>query len=256
MSVRSIDRPGGASPPWLGEQEQIALYLMERPTRLIPIEDLSTSRILVGGMGILAGVAFVESSTAQQTITYIDGSASGAAQANNASLAAGAAGTLNWVTGFEINGGGATAGAAISATLTGIAGGTLTYMFEVPTGVGVQLSPIVVNFGFPGHPAAALASAITINVPSFGAGNTAASATIHGYTASSGVAAGVVTTSGFAAFELLDGLDANGELLQPITLGAGATSQLQMGRDGPLFRRGLFLNRIAGTIEGSVWVKV
>lgn len=252
----SIREPGGASSPALEALEEQAVYLMQRPTLSIPIEDLAASRVICGGLGILCGYAFTESSTAQQTITYIDATSSGAAQANNSSLAAGGAGTLNWVTGFEIEGGGATAGAAVTATLTGVAGGTLNYMFEVPTGVGVQLSPIHVVFPFPGIPAAALNSAITINVPSFGAGNTAASSAIHGYTASSGQAGGVVTTSGLTAFELLDGLDANGEQIVPITLGAGGSALLQIGKDGPVFTRGLFLNRIAGTIEGSIWVKL
>ena len=229
---------------------------MQRPSIVIPIAARTTSGVLFQGTGILAGYSLREALSPASTVTYIAGSASGANSANNAALAAGGAGTLNWVTGFEINGGGATAGAAISATLTGAAGGTLTYMFEVPTGAAVQLTPIIVEFMPPGIPAAALNSAITINVPAFGAGNTAASATIHGYTASSGAAGGVVTPNQTLVFDLLDGLDANGELIAPFAFPSGGFDRLQIGEHGPLIRRGIFLNMTAGTIKGALWLKI
>lgn len=252
----SINQPGGASSPVLDAQDQAALFLMQRPTRLITIPDQAASTLIVGGAGILIGYVLTESGLAVPSSTYLGGSSQGAAQANNAALAAGGAGTQDWVTGFEVTGNGATAAGGILVTLTGVAGGTLNYIVEVPAIAGAGQVSLVVNFGHPGLPAAAFASAITLNVPSFGAGNLNAAASIHGYRTAPGGVAGVA--SGYVAtYELLDGTDAQGELIVAGNLGAGASSiPLGVDNDGPMFRRGLFLAIATGTVEGSVWVKI
>jgi hypothetical protein len=90
-------------------------------------------------------------------------------------------GTTFWFcSGFEITGGGATAGGVVSATLAGLLGGTLTYSFPVPTGVTVAAAPLVVEFA-PALAAATASSDIVLTLPGLGAGNTGASIAIHGY---------------------------------------------------------------------------
>lgn len=59
-----------------------------------------------------------------------------------------------------------------------------------------------------------------------------------------------------AVWDILDGVDSGGEELFPVGLAAGAVTLMNMGKDGPMFRRGLFLYRTSGTIIGAVWVKL
>lgn len=105
-------------------------------------------------------------------------SSANAAAANNQTLAA-AVGRTTYITGFSVSGAGATAGSVIAVTITG-PGVTLTYYVTVPAGAGVGVAPLVVDFSRP-IPASAQNTAIVVNVPSFGAGNTQAAATARGF---------------------------------------------------------------------------
>lgn len=100
-----------------------------------------------------------------------------AAAATTASIPA-VAGKTSYITGFEISGGGATAGSIIDVTVTGPTT-TLHYEVAVPAGVANQVS-FQVELGR-AIAASAVNTAITVNVPSFGAGNTAAAVVAHGY---------------------------------------------------------------------------
>jgi hypothetical protein len=111
----------------------------------------------------------------------VTGSAANAAAANNVSLPA-VAGKTNWLTGFEVTGAGATAASVITVTITGTITGTLNYQLPIPAGAAVGVTPLVVEFPVP-IPASGVNTAIALNVPSFGAGNTNAAAVIHGYVA-------------------------------------------------------------------------
>lgn len=86
----------------------------------------------------------------------------------------------NYVTGFELTAAGSTAGLAVTATLAGVLGGTLSFAFTFPIGVLVPAQPLFVEFPEP-IPASAINTAITLTLPAGGTGNTAASATIHGF---------------------------------------------------------------------------
>lgn len=110
--------------------------------------------------------------------TFKVATSTGAAQANSPVLPA-ATGKTTYCSGFTVTGGGATAASAVTCTLSD---GTVTYnfMLEIPAGAGVQLNPLVVAFPAP-IPASATNTAWTLTVPSFGSGNTAASANIWGY---------------------------------------------------------------------------
>lgn len=110
--------------------------------------------------------------------TRVAASATVAAAANNQTLA-GAAGKLTYLEGFVVSGGGATAASNIEVTVTGLAT-TLRFTMTIPAGATAAVAPIVVMFPTP-IPASAVNTAIVVNVPSFGAGNTAASAAAWGF---------------------------------------------------------------------------
>lgn len=101
-----------------------------------------------------------------------------AAAANNQTLA-NAAGKRTYITGFSIGGLGATAASVIAITITGLTN-TLTFRYSVPAGATVIATPLTVIFNRP-IPASADNTAIVVNVPSFGAGNTAADAWATGF---------------------------------------------------------------------------
>ncbi|NBU34690.1 hypothetical protein EBZ38_13345 [bacterium] len=92
-----------------------------------------------------------------------------------------AAGKTAWVTGLMIFPAGATAGAIVNATLTGLVGGTITIPVGAPTGAAVAGYPIVLEFPAP-VPATAIAQAVSLSMPSLGAGNTNAAVTLLGFT--------------------------------------------------------------------------
>jgi len=110
--------------------------------------------------------------------TPVANSATAAATAIAPVLAA-QAGKTNYIAGFEITGGGATAASVITATITGTAT-TLSYAIPIPAGVTLGINPVIVKF-MPPIPASAINTAITLNVPSFGAGNTIEAGVIHGF---------------------------------------------------------------------------
>lgn len=123
------------------------------------------------------------------TIVYAAGQAGGAAQSNAASLAA-VSGKTNYITGFDVTGGGATAASVIEISVTGLssaAGSTLKYEVPILAGVtgpafGGASAPYIYSVRFPVPlPASATNTAITVTCPSFGAGNTNASVCVYGY---------------------------------------------------------------------------
>ncbi len=113
-----------------------------------------------------------------ETIAVISASATGAAAALAPTLTTDG---MNFLacTGFEITGAGATAASLVTATLTGCLGGTRSYVIAVPAGVSAGITPLVVKFD-PPLPSATNGTSIVLNVPSLGAGNTAAAANIQG----------------------------------------------------------------------------
>lgn len=90
------------------------------------------------------------------------------------------AGKTNWITGFDITGAGATAGLAVTAVLTGLAGGTLNYIVVAATGVTLANETVVVLFD-PPLPSSAQNTPVRIQVPALGLGNTASAANIRGF---------------------------------------------------------------------------
>lgn len=111
--------------------------------------------------------------------TPVIAGATGVAGAIAATLAAVSAKT-NYLAGFEITGSGATAASVITVTVTGLLGGTRSYKITVPAGVTAAVAPLIVAFD-PPLPGSAVNTAIAVNVPSFGAGNTDAAVVAHGF---------------------------------------------------------------------------
>lgn len=102
-----------------------------------------------------------------------------AAAAATVTLAA-TANKTNFLAGFDVTGAGATAASVITITVGGLKAGTLTYEITVPAGATTAIQPLQVRFPYP-LPASAQNTAITLTVPSFGAGNTNAAACLYGF---------------------------------------------------------------------------
>lgn len=106
------------------------------------------------------------------------GASSGGAGAANATLTI-PSGKMGYLDGFDLDGCGATAGSAISVTVTGLLGGTLTFTVGIPAGATV---PYHQSFRFnPPLRAAAVNTNIVVNVPSYGSGNTASTTNAYGH---------------------------------------------------------------------------
>jgi hypothetical protein len=85
-----------------------------------------------------------------------------------------------YISGFEVTGSGATAGLPVQVTVTGLLGGTLTYVYTAEAGVLVGNKPLIVEFN-PPLPASALNTNIVVSCPSLGAGNTNNTVNAHGF---------------------------------------------------------------------------
>jgi hypothetical protein len=230
--------------------------LILRPTIAIPIPTTAASVKLLNRQCILDGwilrettgaapalVEFIDGADATGVIvgeaaipapsqisglnvdTDVDAAVSVAAATATATLP-GVAGQTTFITGFEITGLGATGALVVQATVTGVDATLPTYDITVPAGVGVAITPLIVQFARP-IPATALNTAIAVSMPTFGAGNTAARIHAHGFqrlVAASGAAAGLITS------------------------GPG-------GLDKLLIKTGIFMRMISGSVTGAIWVK-
>jgi hypothetical protein len=89
-------------------------------------------------------------------------------------------GRLNYITGFSATGSGATAGLPVACTITGLLGGTETFITTAAIGVLVGNAPLNVNFPTP-IPASAINTAIVVSCPSLGVGNTNSAVNAWGF---------------------------------------------------------------------------
>lgn len=112
--------------------------------------------------------------------TAVNASSGNVAAASAVAALPAVAAKTNWVSGIQLSAGGATAGACVTATLAGLIGGTASYTFCAPTGATIAAQPLSVQF-YPPVPASAVNTAITLTMPSLGAGNTNATADIQGF---------------------------------------------------------------------------
>lgn len=112
--------------------------------------------------------------------TVVNVSSGNVANASAVASMPAVAGKTNYMTGFQLTAGGATAGACVTATVTGLIGGTQNYTFCAATGPAVGSTPLDYSF-WPPLPASAANTAITVTLPALGAGNTNATASVQGY---------------------------------------------------------------------------
>lgn len=112
--------------------------------------------------------------------TPLHSSSGNVANAPAVATLAAAAGLTNYVTGFTITGGGATAAALVLATLTGLLGGTASYVYGAVAGVASPNPVLQIDFSTP-LPASAANTAIVLTLPALGAGNTNAVVELFGY---------------------------------------------------------------------------
>lgn len=112
--------------------------------------------------------------------TQTAASSGNVAAAVAAATLAAVAGRLNYITGFAITGSGATAGLPVIVTITGLLGGTQSYIYTAAAGVLVANATLNINFPTP-LPASAVNTAIVVSCPSLGAGNTNNTANAWGY---------------------------------------------------------------------------
>lgn len=90
-------------------------------------------------------------------------------------------GWINVLVGYDITGAGATAASVLSVTTTGLAV-ELAQKLVVPAGVTTNAANTSWTVRPPfGRKASAVNTAVVVNVPAFGAGNTAAAINIYGY---------------------------------------------------------------------------
>ena len=101
--------------------------------------------------------------------TAVASSGNVAAASAVATLAAPIEGKKNYVTGFLITSAGATAAAVVLGTITGLVGGTITFVYTAPAGATIAGSPYMVTFPIP-IPAAVASSAVALTLPSLGLG--------------------------------------------------------------------------------------
>lgn len=141
-----------------------------------------------GGNGNAAFVQLAGTSSVQLTNVYpaasipLHSSSGNVANAAATSTLAAIAAKTTYISGFEVTGGGATAGALVLVTVSGLVGGPATYTVAVATGATVGNAPLVVAFN-PPLPASALNTAIVVSVPALGVGSTNSSVVAHGFQA-------------------------------------------------------------------------
>jgi hypothetical protein len=111
--------------------------------------------------------------------TAVSASSGNVANASAVATLAAVAAKTNYITGLTITAAGATAAGVVTATITGLLGGTLSYTFAVPAGATLGATPLVLNF-IPPHPASAVNTAIVATLPALGAGNTNAVVNVRG----------------------------------------------------------------------------
>lgn len=93
------------------------------------------------------------------------------ANASGVATLTGTATTRVYISGFQVTGTGATAGAAATVTVAGLLGGTRSFTYAFATGAVIANTPLNVRFS-PPLPASAVNTAIVVTCPASGTGGT------------------------------------------------------------------------------------
>jgi len=102
------------------------------------------------------------------------------ANAVAAATLAAAASVTTFISGFQVSGAGATAGLPVIVTVTGLLGGTQSFIYVAAAGALLPNQPLNVVFN-PPMPASAVNTAIVVSCPALGAGNTHNCTSVQGF---------------------------------------------------------------------------
>lgn len=149
----------------------------------MPQNQAVQAAALAGG-----GIGFLNTDAAGNLKTVVDAGASEPVANSSGNVAAAsavatlpaAAAKTTYISGLSFTATGATAAASVTATVTGLAAGTLSFTFTAPAGATLACTPLNISFT-PPLPASAVNTAVVVTLPSLGAGNTNAVATAWGY---------------------------------------------------------------------------
>lgn len=143
--------------------------------------DPATDAVKVTAIGADGlALAIADGAGYPEGVVILGGSSGNQANALAAVTLAKASGQMSYLTGFDMTFLGATGASTVLATVTGLAGGTRTYVIAVPAGVAVRGEPLVRSFS-PPLPAADFNTDIVVSLPALGAGNTNAVVNAHGF---------------------------------------------------------------------------
>jgi len=112
--------------------------------------------------------------------TVVTGGSGNVANGSAVATLAATPSVTNYLTGFTVTAGGATAAANVQVTVAGLLGGSRVYVFTFPTGATVAAQPLTVQYPT-AIPASAANTAITVTVPASGAGGTHCAVVATGY---------------------------------------------------------------------------
>lgn len=131
-------------------------------------------------LGSLANPLVVADMAYPAGATILGATSGNVANASAVATLAGAAAKTTYISGFQVTGAGATAGLPVVVTVTGLLGGTQSFIFVFPAGALVGAQPLVVNFSYP-IPASAVNTPIVVTCPAGGTGNTNAVVSAQGF---------------------------------------------------------------------------
>lgn len=146
---------------------------------------VQTALETTGGVGYLnvdaaGNLKVIQAETPITTTTPIRGTSGNVAAASAVATLAAAAGKTTYISGFDITSGGSTAAALVLAALSGLLGGTVSYVYGTVAGATLANPNLSVRFN-PPYPASAANTAIVLTLPSLGTGNTNAIVSAYGY---------------------------------------------------------------------------
>lgn len=146
--------------------------------RLLPLAGLLSLVLCV-----LAPAAYAQAvwnDSAHRDVTAINAASGNVANASAAATLTGADGKVTHICGFSITSTGSTAAAVVSATVTGLTGGTATFTYATVAGATLSNQPLVVTFT-QCIPASDANTAIVVTLPALGLGNTNATVNAWGF---------------------------------------------------------------------------
>lgn len=126
-----------------------------------PYTDFTLAPYPKGAIPLTASSGNVANSAATATLTSVPGK-------------------TTYITGFQITGTGATVALAVTPTVVGTLGGTLSYTSAAIAGVLLLNQPLIINYN-PAIPASAYDVDIVVSCPALGLGATNNTVVAHGY---------------------------------------------------------------------------